>query len=93
MRAIPKETGFVNGQIFEQESKFSASFPAGQQTVIGIERVELTNFEAALKAILEEMRAALIEKHAAFLIDKRLKKVQLRFGKLDLGSDRSHFIW
>src|SRR4029077_7640335 len=91
LRAIAKETGFVDGQILEQESKFSAPFPAGKQAVVGIERVKLAGFQAALEAILEEVRAALIEKHAAFLIDQRLKELQLRFRELDLGGYRSHF--
>ncbi len=36
------------------------------------------------------MRAALVEEHAAFLIDERLQKFELCFGKLNLGGYRSH---
>jgi hypothetical protein len=36
------------------------------------------------------MRATFIEKHAAFLVDESLQEFQLRFGELNLGSDRSH---
>src|SRR6267378_4330366 len=93
LRAIAKETRFVDGQILKQESQFGASFPAGQQAVISIEGVELADFQAALQAILQEVRAALIEKHAAFLIDQRLEKLQLCFGELDLGGNRSHCVF
>src|SRR5258706_12408725 len=72
LRAIAKETGFVDGQILEQESQFSASFPAGKQPIIGIEKSARAGFQTALQAIFQEVRAALVEKHAAFLIDKGL---------------------
>src|SRR5437879_2944687 len=88
--AISKETGFVDGQVFEEKSELRAAFPAGQQTIVGVEGIELTGLEAALQPILQEMRAALIEKHAAFLIDESLQEFQLGFGELDLGGDRSH---
>src|SRR6266568_340149 len=71
-------------------SGFGEGIAAGKQAVIGVEGVELAGLEAALKAILQEVRAALIEKHAAFLIDKSLEELQLSFGELDLGGDRSH---
>src|SRR5216684_6153711 len=73
LRAIAKETSFVDGEILKQESEFGASFPAGKQAVIGIERFELAGFQAALEAIFEEVRAAFIEEHAAFLVDQRLE--------------------
>src|ERR1700682_426483 len=93
LRAIAKETRFVDGQILKQESQCRASLPAGQQPVISIEGVEPADFQTALQAIFQEVRAALIEKHAAFLIDQRLEKLQLCFGELDLGGNRSHCVF
>ena len=92
LRAIAEETRLVDSEILQEKSEFSASFPAGQQAVIGIERIELTSFQATLESIFQKMRAALIEEHAALLIDEGLKKLQLRFGELDLGSNRSHCV-
>src|SRR5712664_325999 len=90
LRAITKETRFVDGQVFEEKSELGAAFPAGQQTIVGVEGIELTGLEAALQPVLQEMRPALIEKHAAFLIDESLQEFQLGFGELNLGGDRSH---
>jgi hypothetical protein len=36
------------------------------------------------------MRAPLVEKHSAFLIDERLQKLKFRFRELNLGGYRSH---
>src|SRR6266481_71367 len=58
LRAISKKTGLVDSQIFEQESELSATFPAGEQAIIGVERLELAGFQTALQAIFQEMRAA-----------------------------------
>src|SRR5207302_793359 len=93
LRTIAKKTCFVDGQIFEKQRQFSASFPAGEQAVVRIEGVELTGFQTALQAVLEEVRAAFIKEHAAFLIDQRLEELQLCFGELDLGSNRSHCVF
>ncbi len=87
---IAKETRFVDGEVFEQEGQLRASFPAGQQAVIGIEGVELAGLQAALETVFQEMGTALVEKHAAFLVDEGLEKLELCFGKLNLGGDRSH---
>src|SRR6266436_990633 len=92
LRAISKKTGLVDSQIFEQESELSATFPAGEQAIIGVERLELAGLQTALQAIFQEMRAALVEKHATFLIDQRLEELKLCFGELDLGSNRSHCV-
>src|ERR1700736_3842654 len=39
------------------------------------------------------MRAALIEKHVAFLVDERLKQLEFGFGELNLRCDRAHISW
>jgi hypothetical protein len=36
------------------------------------------------------MRAAFIEKHAAFLVDQRLEQLEFGFGELNLRCDRAH---
>ena len=75
LRAIAKKTGFVDGQIFEQQREFGSAFAAGQQAVVSVKRIELTDFEAALQTILQKMRAAFVKEHAAFLIDERLQQL------------------
>ena len=70
--------------------EFVLPFAAGQQTVVAVERIDLAGFEPALKAVFQEVRAALVEKHAAFLIDERLQKLEFCFGELNLSGYRSH---
>src|SRR5258708_496085 len=48
LRAVAKETGFVDGEIFKQESELGAAFPAGQQTIISVERLHLASLNAPL---------------------------------------------
>ncbi len=90
LRAIAEETGFVDGEIFEKQRKLGAAFAAGEQAVVRVERIELANLQAALQAVFEEMRAALIKKHAALLVDKRLEQLEFGFGELNLSCDRAH---
>src|SRR5262249_34371878 len=80
----------VDRKIFQKQGKLCAALAAGEQTVIGVERIELDGFKPPLKAIFQEMRAAFIKKHAAFLIDERLQKLELWFRKLHLSGYRSH---
>ncbi len=84
MRFIAEETCLVDGEIFEKQRQFGAAFAAGEQAIVTVERIELAGLEPALKPVLQEMRAALVEKHAAFLIDERLQKLEFGFGELDL---------
>lgn len=74
------ETSFVDRKVFEQKCKLSAAFPAGQQPVVRIKGIKLARFEAALEAVLQEMRAAFVKIHAAFLVNQRLQELQFRFG-------------
>src|SRR6185437_12065654 len=90
LRLIAEETCFVDGKIFEQQRKLGASFAAREQSVVAVKRIELTNFEPALKAVLQKVRAALVEKHAALLVNERLQKFEFRFGELHLGGQCSH---
>ena len=90
MRAIAEETGFVDGEIFEQQGELVLAFAAGEQAIVAVEGIDLAGFEAALQAILEEVRAALVEEHAAFLVDERLQELELGFGELNLRGYRSH---
>ena len=70
---IAEEAGFVDGEIFEQQRELGAAFAAGEQTIVAVERIELASLEPALEAVFQEVRAALVEEHAAFLIDERLQ--------------------
>ena len=60
-----------------RRGQFFLAFAAGQQAVVAVKRVELAGFEAALQAVAEEMRAALVEIHAALLIDERLQQASI----------------
>ena len=78
LRADAKKTCFVDGEIFQQRYQLLLAFAAGEQAVVGIERIHLAGFQAALQAIAQEMRAAFVEIHAAFLVDQRLQELQFR---------------
>ena len=60
------------------------AFAAGQQAVVAVKRVDLAGLQAPLQAVAQEMRAALVEIHAALLIDQRLQQLQFRFGQRNL---------
>ena len=62
----------------------------GEQAIVAVKGIELAGFEPALQAILEKVRAALIEEHAAFLVNERLQELELRFRQLNLCGERSH---
>src|SRR2546425_6637352 len=68
IRRPPRSTLFpyttLFRSVFKQKGQFGAPIAAGKQAVIGVEGVELAGLEAALKAILQEVRAALIEKRS-----------------------------
>jgi hypothetical protein len=44
----------------------------------------LTGLEPALQAVLQEVRAPLVEKHPAFLVHERLQKLELSLGQINL---------
>src|ERR1700730_2792777 len=75
LRTVAKEACLVYRQILEKQSQLRASLSAGEQPVVGVERIELANLKATLQAVFEEMRAAFIEKHAAFLINESLQEL------------------
>ncbi len=79
---VAEETGFVDGQIFQQLGQFLLAFFADQQTVVAVERIEMTFFQAPLQTVLKKMGAPLVEVHAALLVDEHLQKLQLSLVKL-----------
>src|SRR5207244_3939289 len=76
LRLVAKETGLVDGQVLEQAGQFLLAVIADQQPVVAIEGVQLAFPQAAQQAVLQKMRAALIEMHAAFLVYERLQQPQ-----------------
>ena len=58
------------------------AFVADQQAVIAVERIQLAFLQAALQTVLQEMGAAGVEVHAAFLIHERLQQFQFGFAEL-----------
>jgi hypothetical protein len=81
LRFSSKKTGFVDSQIFQQRGKFCLALPAGQQAIVTVERIRLADFQPPLHAIAQEMNAALIKKHAAFLVDQSLQELYFRIGR------------
>src|SRR5882762_9861659 len=73
-----------------QLDSFYAAFAARKQAIVRVKRIKLANLQAALQAVFQEMRTAFIEKHAAFLVDKRLEQFKFCLGKLNLRCDRAH---
>ncbi len=73
LRPVAKETGFIDGEILEQLRQFGFSRIADQQAIIGVERIDVAFFQPAQQAVLQEMRAPLVEMHAAFLINEGLQ--------------------
>ena len=54
---------------------------ADQQAVVAVERIQLALFQPALQTVLQEVRAAVVEVHAALLVDERLQQFQFRVGE------------
>ena len=52
LRLVAKETGFVDGENFQQCRKFCAAFTAGEQTIVAVERIEPASFQTALQTVL-----------------------------------------
>jgi hypothetical protein len=79
---VAKEAGLVDRQIFQQAGQFVLAFFADQQAVIAVERIQVAFFKTPLQAVLQEMRAPVVEVHAAFLVDEGLQKLEFCLGKL-----------
>src|SRR5882762_5440965 len=90
LRAVTKEAGFVDREIFQEQCQLGAAFAAGEQPVIAVEGIELNNFQTALQAVFEKMGAAFIEEHSAFLIHQGLQQLEFSVGELNLCGNRSH---
>ena len=90
LRANAKEAGLVDGEIFEERGEFLLAFAAGEQPVVAVERIQLAGLQAALQTVAKEMRAALVEIHAALLIDQRLQELQFGFGERNLCCECGH---
>ena len=52
---------------------------ADQQAVVGIERIGVALLQPPQQAVLQKVRAAFVEVHAALLIHQRLQKLKFRF--------------
>src|SRR5690242_9610920 len=62
----------------------------GQQPVIAVKGIKPAELQPAMQAILQEVCAAFVEIHAAFLIDQALQKFELSFSDLDLNARCGH---
>src|SRR5215471_4168945 len=91
LRPIAEEAGFVDREIFKKKREFRFSFATGEKAIVAIKRIELAGLQTALETVFQEMRAAFVEEHAAFLINESLQKLQFGFGELHRScSKRAH---
>src|SRR5271165_2513802 len=81
---MPEKAGFVDGEIFDQLGQFRFAFLADQQPVVGVEGIDVTLAQPAQQPVLQEVSAALVEVHAALLINQGLQQPKFR-----LRQDRS----
>jgi hypothetical protein len=79
LRFVAEETGLVDRKVFQQLGQFVLALRADQQPVVGIERVGAALLQPAQQPILEKVRAAFVEVHAALLVNERLQQLQFRF--------------
>src|SRR5258708_37331782 len=77
----PKETCFVDDQIVQQRGQFGFALPAGQESIVAIEGIRLADFQPPLHAVAQKVDAALIKKHATFLIDQSLQEFYFCIGR------------
>ena len=85
LRLVAEETGLIDREIFQQLCQFVLALLADEQAVIGVERVGAAFLQAAQEPVLEEVGAALVEVHAALLVDECLQQLQFRFGEYGSG--------
>ena len=78
LRLVAEEAGLVDGQVLQQLGQFLLALLADQQPVVGVERIDAALLQAAQQPVLQEVRAPLVEVHAALLVDQRLQQLQFR---------------
>ena len=90
LRLIAEEAGFVDREVFHQRREFRLAFAGGQQPVIAVKRINAGGLEPAVQTVLQEVHAAFIEEHAAFLINQSLQEFEFRLGDLQLDRGSGH---
>ena len=58
--------------------QFLLALLADEQAVVGVEGIDAALLQAAQQPVLQEVRAALVEVHAALLVDQGLQQLQFR---------------
>jgi hypothetical protein len=81
LRLVAEKAGFIDGQVLDQLRQFFFARRADQQAIVAVERIGLALLQAPQQTILQEVRAPLVEVHAAFLINQSLQQLQFRFGE------------
>ena len=76
---MPEKAGFVDRKVLQQLGQFRLAFLADQQPVIRVEGIDTAFPEPPQQSVLQEVRAAFVEVHAALLIHQRLQKFKFRF--------------
>jgi hypothetical protein len=79
LRLVAEKAGFVDRQILHQLGQFRFALLADQQPVVGVEGIGAALLQPAQQPVLQEVGAALVEVHAALLIDQRLQQPKFRF--------------
>src|SRR4029077_5995610 len=80
-RLVTEKAGLIDSQVFEQLREFLLAFVADEQPVISVERIGAALPQAPQQPVLEEMGAALVEVHAALLVNECLQQLQFRIGQ------------
>ncbi len=79
LRLVAEEAGLVDRQVLQQLGQFVLALVADQQPVVGVEGIGAAFLQAAQQPVLKKVGAALVEVHAALLVDERLQQLQFRF--------------
>ena len=71
---VAEEAGLIDSEVFEQLRKFLLPLLADQQTVVAVEGIDAGIPSGGAQAVLQEVRAAFVEVHAAFLVHEGLQQ-------------------
>src|SRR5581483_9128452 len=84
LRLVAEKAGLIDGEVFYQSAQLGFALVAGKQAIVRVKRIQPADFQPPLQTVLQEVRPPLVKVHAAFLVNKRLQQLVLRFTYLDL---------
>src|SRR5260370_36654126 len=81
LRLVAEETGFIDGEVFDQTRQLLLPRLADEQAIVAVERIQLALLQPALQTVLKKRMAPIVEMHAARMVDQRLQEFQFSFGE------------